>query len=136
MAQIGLSGGNSLGVIASGTVIHPNPKPCAMRWGNAMLPTPIDKPAPVVKPVQMIHVNFTDLRNRLAHWFDRTHHDSTPILVTRQGHEPVVMMAQSDYDSIMETLYLKSNPVNAARLDASIARLNAGESLEKSLADL
>jgi antitoxin YefM len=84
----------------------------------------------------MIHVNFTDLRNRLAHWFDRAHQDSTPILVTRQGHEPVVMMAQSDYESMIETLYLKSNPVNAARLDASIARLNAGEGIEKTLNDL
>ncbi len=84
----------------------------------------------------MIHVNFTDLRNRLAHWFDRAHQDRAPILVTRQGHEPVVMMAQSDYESLMETLYLKSSPTNAARLDAAIARLDAGAGLEKSLADL
>lgn len=84
----------------------------------------------------MLHVNFTDLRNRLAHWFDKAHQDSAPILITRQGHEPVVMMAQSDYDSLMETLYLKSTPTNAARLDASIARLEAGKGIEKSLADL
>jgi antitoxin YefM len=81
----------------------------------------------------MLHVNFTDLRNRLAHWMDRASDDRVPILITRQGHEPAVLMAQSDYDSLMETLYLKSSPRNAARLDASIAELNAGGGVEREL---
>jgi antitoxin YefM len=84
----------------------------------------------------MIHVNFTDLRNRLAHWYDRANNDRAPILVTRQGHDPVVLMAQADYESIMETLYLKSSPTNAARLDESIAQLNAGKGTERDLCDL
>lgn len=81
----------------------------------------------------MIHVNFTDLRNKLAHWYDRANNDRAPILVTRQGHEPVVLLAQSEYDSMVETLYLKSSPTNAARLDASIAELNAGKGIERDL---
>jgi antitoxin YefM len=84
----------------------------------------------------MIHVNFTDLRNKLAHWMDRAEADRVPILVTRQGHEPAVLMAQADYDSIMETLYLKSSPANAARLDASIAELDAGNGVERDLITL
>jgi antitoxin YefM len=84
----------------------------------------------------MIHVNFTDLRNRLAHWYDRANNDRAPILVTRQGHDPVVLMAQADYESIMETLYLKSSPTNAARLDESIAQLNAGKGTERDFCDL
>jgi antitoxin YefM len=84
----------------------------------------------------MIHVNFTELRNRLAHWYDRANNDRAPILVTRQGHEPVVLMAQADYDSMMETLYLKSSPTNAARLDASIAELDAGKGIERDLINL
>jgi antitoxin YefM len=84
----------------------------------------------------MIHVNFTDLRNRLAHWMDRAEADRVPILVTRQGHEPAVLIAQSDYDSMVETLYLKSSPANAARIDAAIARFEAGEGIEITLADL
>jgi antitoxin YefM len=81
----------------------------------------------------MIHVNFTDLRNKLAHWYDRANNDRAPILVTRQGHEPVVLLAQSEYDSMVETLYLKSTSANAARLDASIAELNAGNGIERDL---
>jgi antitoxin YefM len=84
----------------------------------------------------MIHVNFTDLRNKLAHWYDRANNDRVPILVTRQGHDPVVLIAQSEYDSMVETLYLKSSPANAARLDASIAELNAGNGIECDLIDL
>ncbi len=84
----------------------------------------------------MIHVNFTELRNKLAHWYDRANNDRAPILVTRQGHEPVVLIAQSEYDSMVETLYLKSSPANAARLDASIAELNAGKGIERDLINL
>ncbi|WP_309662808.1 type II toxin-antitoxin system prevent-host-death family antitoxin [Sphingomonas sp.] len=78
----------------------------------------------------MIHVSFTDLRKRLAHFMDRAVDDRAPVLVTRQGHEPVVMMAQSDYDSMVETLYLRSSPENARRLDESIAAANRGEVFE------
>jgi antitoxin YefM len=84
----------------------------------------------------MIQVSFTDLRNNLAHWMDRAEADRVPILVTRQGHEPAVLLAQSDYDSMVETLYLKSSPKNAARIDAAIARFEAGEGIEMTLADL
>jgi antitoxin YefM len=84
----------------------------------------------------MIHVNFTELRNKLAHWYDRANNDRSPILVTRQGHEPVVLIAQSEYDSMVETLYLKSSPANAARLDASIAELNVGKGIERDLINL
>jgi antitoxin YefM len=84
----------------------------------------------------MIHVNFTDLRNRLAHWYDRANNDRAPILVTRQGHDPVVLLAQAEYDSMVETLYLKSSPRNAARIDASIAELNAGKGIERDLINL
>ena len=81
----------------------------------------------------MIHVNFTELRNKLAHWYDRANNDRAPILVTRQGHDPVVLIAQSEYDSMVETLYLKSSPANAARLDASIAEAEAGLAVEREL---
>jgi antitoxin YefM len=84
----------------------------------------------------MIHVNFTELRNKLAHWYDRANNDRAPILVTRQGHDPVVLIAQSEYDSMVETLYLKSSPANAARLDASIAELSAGKGIERDLINL
>jgi antitoxin YefM len=78
----------------------------------------------------MLHVSFSDLRKRLAHFMDRAVDDRDAILVTRQGHEPVVMLAQSEYESMLETLHLKSSPANARRLDESIAQAERGEVLE------
>lgn len=78
----------------------------------------------------MIHVSYTEFRNRLAHFMDRANDDRDAILVTRQGSEPAVLLAQSEYERMMETLHLLSNPVNAARLNESIAALDAGEGFE------
>lgn len=77
----------------------------------------------------MIHVSFSELRRRLAHFMDRAVDDRAPVLVTRQGHEPVVLLAQSEYEGMMETLYLRSSPENARRLDESIADANAGRNM-------
>jgi len=77
----------------------------------------------------MIHVSFTDLRKRLAHFMSRAVDDRAPVLVTRQGHEPVVMLAQSEYDSIMETLHLLRSPANARALEAAVADADAGRNM-------
>ncbi len=83
----------------------------------------------------MIHVTYTDLRSKLAYYLDRALNDKAPILITRQKSEPVVMMAQSEYEGMLETMHLNSSPRNAARLDEAIARLNAGEGVERTLID-
>ena len=78
----------------------------------------------------MIHASFSELRRRLAHYLDRAVDDRAPVLVTRQGHESVVLMAQSDYDSMMETLHLLSSPANARRLDTALAQAERGEGVQ------
>lgn len=83
----------------------------------------------------MIHVTYTDLRNKLATYLDMALDDRVPVLVTRQGSQPVVLLAQSEYDGMMETLHLMSSPANAARLTASIAEAEAGNFVEHTLID-
>lgn len=78
----------------------------------------------------MIHVSFTDLRKRLAHFMDRATQDHDSILVTRQGSEPVVILAQSEYEGMVETLHLMSSPANAKRLAESMADAEAGKGFE------
>ena len=78
----------------------------------------------------MIHVTASDLRKQLAHYLDRAVDDRDMVLVTRQGAEPVVMVALSEWEGLKETLFLRSNPANAARLDEAIAALDAGEGFE------
>ena len=59
--------------------------------------------------------------------------DKVPIGITRQKGEGVVMISQSEWESIEETLYLLQSPANATRLMEGIARLNAGEGEEHEL---
>ena len=83
----------------------------------------------------MIHVSFTELRKRLGHFMDRAVVDRVPILITREGSEPFVLVSQSDYEGMQETLYLGASPANAARLNESIASLEAGGGVERALID-
>lgn len=78
----------------------------------------------------MIHVSYTDLRKNLAHYMDRANDDRDAILITRQGSEPVVMIAQSEWEGMLETLHLRSTPANAERLDKAIAEAERGEGIE------
>lgn len=82
----------------------------------------------------MIHVSYTELRSNLAAYMDRANDDRDHIFVTRQGKEPVVMMAASEFAGWMDTVHLLSNPRNAAELLASIADADAGKLIERDLA--
>lgn len=78
----------------------------------------------------MIHVSFSELRKRLAHFMDRATQDHDFVLVTRQGAEPCVLLAQSEYESMTETLHLMSSPANAQRLNEAIADAEADRGVE------
>ncbi len=60
---------------------------------------------------------------------------SSALLVNSVGEEFVVM-SKKEWDSLQETLYLKSNPVNAARVLEGIKQIKAGQTMKKNLADL
>ncbi len=81
----------------------------------------------------MVSVSLSQLRGRLADYFDETVRSDTPILVMRQGKPDVVVMAASAYTGLVETLHLLRNPANARRLQQSIEAVNRGDVLERSL---
>jgi antitoxin YefM len=56
-------------------------------------------------------------------------------VITRAGHEPVVIVALDDYESLKETAYLLRSPENARLLLASIDRLEHGGGAERDLAE-
>ena len=57
------------------------------------------------------------------------------VIITRAGHEPVVIVALDDYESLKETAYLLRSPANARRLLSSIDRLENGAGTEHELAE-
>ena len=78
-------------------------------------------------------VNFTNLRQNLAAELDRVIDDAEEAVVTRSGHEPVVILPLAEYESMKETEYLLRSPANAAALRQSIAELERGEGAERDL---
>ncbi|HEY7223972.1 MAG TPA: type II toxin-antitoxin system prevent-host-death family antitoxin [Micromonosporaceae bacterium] len=80
-------------------------------------------------------VNFTELRGNLAAELDSVIDDAEELVVTRSGHEPVVIVSLAEYQSMKETEYLLRNPNNAAALRRSIAELERGDSAERDLID-
>ena len=81
-------------------------------------------------------ITYTAARQNLAQTMDEVCENHSPIIITRQKAEPVVMMSLADYNSIQETAYLLSSPVNAARLLASVADAEQGKVTQVSLGDL
>ncbi|MFI5012819.1 MAG: type II toxin-antitoxin system Phd/YefM family antitoxin [Hyphomicrobiales bacterium] len=81
----------------------------------------------------MSHITFTDLRANMAKHFDQIESDRTELVVTRQNHEPVVIMPLAELAGLRETLHLLSTPANANHLRRSIDQLNAGKGVERSL---
>jgi antitoxin YefM len=80
-------------------------------------------------------VNFTELRSNLAAELDSVINDAEELVVTRSGHQPVVIVSLAEYQSMKETEYLLRNPNNAAALRRSIAELERGEAGERELVD-
>ena len=78
-------------------------------------------------------LSFSDARANLKSAMDRVVADKAPLAITRQKAEGVVMISQSEWDSIEETLYLLQSPANARALLDSIADLDAGKGEEHEL---
>lgn len=71
-------------------------------------------------------LSYSESRAHYAETLDAVVDDREEVVITRAGHEPVVMVALDDYESLKETAYLLRNPANARRLLASIERLEHG----------
>ena len=78
-------------------------------------------------------VSYSELRSKLKAHMDKVCADHAPLLVTRQGGEPVVMMSLAEYESLEETLHLLADPANAKRLLKSVAQAEAGQLVEHKL---
>ncbi len=69
--------------------------------------------------------NYSEARRRLKSLMDQAVDDRIPIIITRKSGEPVVLVAQSEYNAMEETLQLLRTPANAARLLESLAQVEA-----------
>ena len=86
--------------------------------------------------IRMRTLSSTELRKKLAETMDQVNDDHTPVIVTRSGGKPAVLMSLEDYAGLDETAYLLSSPRNAERLRESIAQIESGNVIEKTIEDL
>ena len=71
-------------------------------------------------------MSYTESRARYAEVLDGVANDGEEVIITRAGHEPVVIVSLEDYESLRETAYLMRSPANARRLLDAMERLEAG----------
>ena len=81
----------------------------------------------------MIAANYTEFRTNLKKFLDIVENDNEILIIKRGSGKGTVMMSLSEYNSIVETLYLLGNKSNADWLRESIRQMNTGDFLEKNL---
>lgn len=76
-------------------------------------------------------MSYSDSRAHYAEMLDTVTNDREEVIITRAGHEPVVVISLDDYESLKETAYLLKSPANARRLLASIEQLENGDGTQR-----
>lgn len=76
---------------------------------------------------------YSDFRLKLKSYLDKVFQSNTPLHVTRTKGENIVVLSESDYESLMETFYLLKSPKNAERLLRAVDQYKAGKGKEQQL---
>ena len=80
-------------------------------------------------------MTYSESRAKYAETLNAVVDDREEVVITRSGHDPVVIVSLEDYESLKETAYLLRSPANARRLLDSINRLEDGEGAERELVE-
>jgi len=80
-------------------------------------------------------MSYTESRARYAEVLDGVINDREEVVITRAGHEPVVIVSLADFESLRETAYLLRSPANARRLLDAMERLEGGRGEAHDLID-
>jgi len=79
-------------------------------------------------------VTYSHARNALKSILDEVVQDADVTIISRRDAEgDAVVMSLDNYNSIMETLHLTSNPANAAALAKAIEQDKAGQAQDQKL---
>ena len=74
-------------------------------------------------------ISYTAARENLASTMDRVCTDHTPVIITRNRDQSVVMLSLEDFESLEESAYLMRSPANAKRLLEAIHALENGKGI-------
>jgi antitoxin YefM len=80
-------------------------------------------------------MSYSESRARYAEVLDSVVDDREEVVITRAGHDPVVIVSLEDYESLKETAYLLRSPENARRLLTAIESLESGEGIVRDMVE-
>lgn len=78
-------------------------------------------------------ISYTAARENLAATMDMVCNDHTPVIITRNRDQSVVMLSLEDFESLEETAYLLRSPANATRLLEAIHALESGQGVMRAI---
>lgn len=81
----------------------------------------------------MLAVNYSTLRENLKKYCDATNQDLETVIVTRKSGGNVVLISESEYNNLLENLYVRSNPEYYNKLLQSIEELKSGKTVNMEL---
>ena len=83
----------------------------------------------------MIATNYTTARQNLKELCDKTVTDFETVIITRERGENVVLMSESEYNNMLENLYVRSSAKDYNELLESIRQLKQGRGKKRELVD-
>ncbi|EEG78625.1 type II toxin-antitoxin system Phd/YefM family antitoxin [Dethiobacter alkaliphilus] len=83
----------------------------------------------------MIAISYSAIRQRFKEFCDKATNDFETIIITRERGENVVMLSESEYNNLLENLYVRSNPEYYNELMRSIEQLKQGRGTKRELLD-
>ncbi|MDD5139975.1 MAG: type II toxin-antitoxin system prevent-host-death family antitoxin [Verrucomicrobiales bacterium] len=78
-------------------------------------------------------ITYTAAREGLASTMDKVCRDRSPVIITRNRNQSVVMLSLADYEQLEETSYLLRSPENARRLLSAIGSLERGKGRQRKI---
>ena len=81
----------------------------------------------------MLVKNDLNVRQNLKTLIKQVNDNSDIVTITSTDNKNVVMISESDYYSMIETMYLQQNPNNAKHLAQSITDLERGNTIKKEI---
>ncbi|MGH3545937.1 MAG: type II toxin-antitoxin system Phd/YefM family antitoxin, partial [Mycobacteriales bacterium] len=74
-------------------------------------------------------MTYSQSRAHYAETLNAVIDDREEVVITRAGHESVVIIPLDEYESMKETEHISRNPTNARRVLDAISRLEAGQGI-------
>ena len=81
----------------------------------------------------MTAVNYSTIRSKFADYCNRVADESETVIVTRKDEKNVVLISMDDYNMLVK---LAKNAEYLAMLDRSLAQIERGETVTKTMEEL